>query len=74
MTTVTTHRYSYSGGGDTGDVVMDTSNVVIERTFGLPGGVMVQDRGPTGDVWSYPNIHGDTQLSPTCQVSNKVSR
>ncbi len=60
-TTVTTHRYSYSAGGDSGDVVLDTGNVVIERTFGLPGGVMVQDRGPTGDVWSYPNIHGDTQ-------------
>ncbi len=60
-TTVTTHRDSYSAGGDSGDVVLDTSNVVIERTFGLPGGVIVQDRGPTADVWSYPNVHGDTQ-------------
>ena len=60
-TTVTAHRYSYSASGDTGDVVIDTNNVVIERSFSLPGGVIVTDRGPTGDVWSYPNIHGDTQ-------------
>ncbi len=62
-TTVTAHRYSYSAGGDTGDVVLDTSNLVIERSFSLPGGVIVTDRGPTGDVWSYPNIHGDTQAT-----------
>jgi RHS repeat-associated protein len=31
---------------------------VIESTIGLPGGVMVTKRSG-GDVWSYPNIHGD---------------
>ena len=46
-----TTRYS-------GDAVLDTSNTVIERTITLPGGVLVTKR-TAGDVWSYPNIHGD---------------
>lgn len=47
----TTTRYS-------GDAVLDTSNAVTERTLTLPGGVLVTKRA-AGDVWSYPNIHGD---------------
>ena len=46
-----TTRYS-------GDAVLNTSNTVIERTMTLPGGVLVTKRA-AGDVWSYPNIHGD---------------
>ena len=46
-----TTRYS-------GDAVLDTSSTVIERTMTLPGGVLVTKR-TAGDVWSYPNIHGD---------------
>jgi RHS repeat-associated protein len=41
---------------------MDASNTVIERTIGLVGGVLVTKRGGllgVGDVWSYPNVHGD---------------
>jgi len=41
-----------------GNAVLNTSGVVIERTISLPGGVMVTKRAG-GDVWSYPNIHGD---------------
>ena len=37
---------------------LNTANAVIERSIALPGGVLVTKR-PTGDVWSYPNIHGD---------------
>ncbi len=46
-----TTRYS-------GDAVLDTASMVIERTITLPGGVLVTKRA-AGDVWSYPNIHGD---------------
>ena len=50
----------YSASGDTGDAVTDTAGVVLERTISLPGGVVVSKRSG-GDVWSYPNVHGDVQ-------------
>jgi len=37
---------------------LDNSNNVIERMLHLPGGVLLTKRA-AGDVWSYPNIHGD---------------
>ncbi len=51
-------RTSCSASGDTGDVTLKTSNVVTERFVPLPGGVLVTKRAG-GDVWSYPNVHGD---------------
>lgn len=51
-------RYGFSGDGDTPDFVTDAAGTVIERSVGLPGGVTVTKR-TSGDVWSYPNIHGD---------------
>jgi RHS repeat-associated protein len=47
----TTVKYS-------GPAVLDSSGAVIERTIPLPGGVLLTKR-TGGDVWSYPNIHGD---------------
>jgi RHS repeat-associated protein len=55
-------RYSYSGPGDTADATLDTSGNVIESTIGLLGGVLLTKRA-SGDVWSYPNIHGDVMAS-----------
>lgn len=54
----TTVRYGHSGSGDTADLVLDATNAVLERVYGLPGGVVLTKRG-TAQVWSYPNIHGD---------------
>lgn len=34
--------------------------MVLEPTISLPGGVVVSKRSG-GDVWSYPNVHGDVQ-------------
>ena len=45
-----------------GSAVLDTSNQVVERTVALPGGVVVTKR-VAGDVWSYPNVHGDVAVS-----------
>ena len=42
--------------------MLDTSNRVVERTITLPGGVVVTKR-VAGDVWSYPNVHGDVSVS-----------
>ena len=55
-------HYGFTGPGDSPSFVMDGTNNVIERTVGLLGGVMVTKRGGlagVGDVWSYPNVHGD---------------
>ena len=57
VTTTTTH-YGYSANGDTADFTMDAANAVQERTVGLVGGVTLTKRA-SGDVWSYPNVHGD---------------
>ena len=43
----------YSNGA-----VLDATNTVIERTIPLLGGATITTRS-LGDVWSYPNIHGD---------------
>ena len=40
--------------------MLDGLGVVVERSIGLPGGVTITKRAG-GDVWSYPNIHGDVQ-------------
>ncbi len=60
ITTVEQHRYVYSATGDTGDAVTDTAGTILERTIALPGGAVLTKRAG-GDVWSYPNIHGDVQ-------------
>lgn len=52
-------RYGYSSDADTADVVLDVSNVVLERTWVLPGGVLYTRRATNEQVWSYPNVHGD---------------
>jgi RHS repeat-associated protein len=57
-------HYGFTGPGDSPSFVMDASNTVppLERSIGLVGGAMVTKRGGllgAGDVWSYPNIHGD---------------
>jgi RHS repeat-associated protein len=51
-------RYGSSGSGDAPDFTTNTSNVVQEVTYSLPGGVLLTTR-TAGNVWSYPNIHGD---------------
>jgi RHS repeat-associated protein len=55
---VTVARYGFSGSGDSADFTMDSSNAVTERTIGLVGGATLTKRS-AGDVWSYPNVHGD---------------
>ncbi len=56
--TGTVTRYGYSGDGDSPDFTLNGENVVIERTIPLAGGALLTKR-TGGDVWSYPNIHGD---------------
>jgi RHS repeat-associated protein len=53
-----TTRYVFCGASDSPCATADGTNTVIEREFGLLGGAMVTKRS-SGDVWSYPNIHGD---------------
>ncbi len=55
-------RYSYSGSGDSPDVTLDADHTVIQRTIPLPGGVLLTKQA-SGDVWSYPNVHGDVNAT-----------
>ena len=54
----TTTRYGFTEAGDSPALVLSTANAVLQRTISLPGGVIVTKQG-SGDVWSYPNSHGD---------------
>ena len=43
-----------------GDLVLDGSNNVLQRTLALPGGVTVTiPTDSAARTWSYPNLHGD---------------
>lgn len=54
-----TVRYGYNGPGDSSSFTTDGLGLLVgDRTMGLIGGVMVTKR-LAGDVWNYPNIHGD---------------
>jgi RHS repeat-associated protein len=57
-----TDRYGYAGAGDVGAATINAAGTVIERTISLPGGVLVTKRAG-GDVWSYPNLHGDITVT-----------
>jgi RHS repeat-associated protein len=52
------NRYSYAGTSDAASATLSPTNVLTELTLGLPGGVMLTTRA-TGNVWSYPNLHGN---------------
>ncbi|HJV08948.1 MAG TPA: DNRLRE domain-containing protein [Acidimicrobiales bacterium] len=54
----TTTRYGFAGPGDSPAFVLNASNAVTQRMVGLLGGVMLTKQA-AGDVWSYPNVHGD---------------
>lgn len=55
--TATTH-YGFAASGDSPAFAMGADNVVTQRFMGLAGGAMVTKQA-SGDVWSYPNVHGD---------------
>ncbi|MEQ1872242.1 MAG: PA14 domain-containing protein [Ilumatobacteraceae bacterium] len=54
-----TLRYSYSGGADATALTMTSSNVLLDRTISLPGGVQCSGLTAATATWAYPNIHGD---------------
>ena len=56
-----TIRYSFAGG--TLFAVLDGSNQVLQRELSLPGGVSLSIPVAGGQVWAYPNLHGDTILT-----------
>ncbi|HEX8771143.1 MAG TPA: DNRLRE domain-containing protein [Acidimicrobiales bacterium] len=61
-TTVT--RYGFAGAGDNPAFATGANNVVTQRFIGLVGGVMVTKQA-SGDIWSYPNVHGDVVATAT---------
>jgi RHS repeat-associated protein len=57
-TSSTVQRYSYSGGADATALTLSSSNVILDVTISLPGGLVLTKTGAT-QTWAYPNIHGD---------------
>ena len=58
----TTVRYAYPDSADNPSITLNGNNR-IETLYSLPGGVLLTKRA-AGNVWSYPNIHGD--VTATC--------
>ena len=58
----TTVRYSYAGYSDSPAAVLNTSNNILQQIVGLPGGVTLTLQ-PSGNVWSYTNLQGDTTFT-----------
>ncbi|MEO6318515.1 MAG: phospholipase A2, partial [Acidimicrobiales bacterium] len=54
----TSARYGFTASTDSPSVTLDTIGNVIEELIALPGGAMLTTRAG-GNVWSYPNLHGD---------------
>ncbi|MGB3414790.1 MAG: PA14 domain-containing protein [Microbacteriaceae bacterium] len=50
-------RYVFAGGADAPVGVLNSSNLTVQRTLGLPGGVLVT-LSATTQTWSYPNLQG----------------
>lgn len=59
---VTALRFGFTGDGDSPDLILGTDNSVLQRVFGLPGGVTLS-KTSAGQSWSYPNIHGDITVT-----------
>ena len=66
----TVSRYVYASSSDTPVATLDATGNLLERTIALPGGVTVTVRA-TGNVWSYPNLHGDIAATAT-QTGTKI--
>ncbi len=57
----TTIRYTFAAGGGFG--ALDAAGVLVQRDISLPGGVNVTIEVGGGQVWAYPNLHGDIILT-----------
>jgi RHS repeat-associated protein len=57
----------YSGGGGIGYTFPGSTTAaptgLRETTLTLPGGVTLSLQGPTAQVWSYPDLHGDVTVT-----------
>jgi RHS repeat-associated protein len=69
----TTTRYGYSGPGDTADFISNTANVVQSQLISLIGGALYTKQ-VAGDVWSYPNVHGDIMATANSAGVKQGSR
>jgi len=67
-----TFRYSFAGGALF--AVLDASNQVLQREVSLPGGVSVSLPAAGGQVWAYPNLHGDIILTTDADGTRQGDR
>ena len=56
VTTIT--RYGYTSTGDTADVVLTSTNAVVQKLIPVAGGVLVTKPLTGSTTWSYPDLQG----------------
>lgn len=54
----TVAKYTYGLGSAPTLVLNSSGSAIVQRLLHLPGGVLVTKQSG-GDIWSYPNVHGD---------------
>ncbi|HUS25893.1 MAG TPA: PA14 domain-containing protein [Nevskiaceae bacterium] len=73
----TTNYYAFTASGDTPDVLLNSSNGVVEKYLQLPGNVLATIRpaqsGAANKVFSLPNIHGDIMVTTDANGANTGS-
>ncbi|MDO8122556.1 RHS repeat-associated core domain-containing protein [Isoptericola sp. b490] len=52
-------RYGFSGDGDSPDLVLSTTNTLVQRLIVLAGGVQLTVPVGGAPSWAWPDIHGD---------------
>jgi RHS repeat-associated protein len=68
-TASTEHRYGFTGTGDAPDLLLNSSNAVVERYLSLPGGVLLTKRSSTS-TFSLVNVHGDVMATTDASGGN----
>jgi RHS repeat-associated protein len=56
--------YTFDDVGDAPSGTLDVSYAVVEADIALPGGALMTTRAG-GNVWSFPNVHGDLVATAT---------
>jgi RHS repeat-associated protein len=72
-TPATTTQYVFAGPGDSPVAVANSGGSVLQRLVPMPGGAFLTKQA-AGDVWSYPNVHGDVVVTADASGTKRTTR
>lgn len=72
-TAASTTQYIFAGPGDSPIAVANSGGGIVQRLVPLPGGVLLTKQA-SGDVWSYPNVHGDLVVTANASGTKGMTR